>query len=221
MRSPGIVLFGTKNLPNKTHAAGAKQVPSLSQHPSESMSPSTRGKKDLELEQALARERLAKANDATSFSQLTYLLQLITSINADEGLPPSALYKEAIKFNETDPNPQGFTVLDSIAAILVQNHEVVATCYTSDEVSVIVTELDAITPTDIETYDSSSGSPLDSNAIHPLQMAVLSNPEYPSSDSAKLDTGECNLHNVRIEPEGENLWTKVQGSSRGWYFAFM
>ena len=31
MRSPGIVLFGTKNLPNKTHAAGAKQVPSLSQ----------------------------------------------------------------------------------------------------------------------------------------------------------------------------------------------
>ena len=77
--------------------------------------------------------------------------------------------------------------------------------------------------TDIETYDSPSGSPLasDSDAVHPLQMAVLSNPEYPSSDSAKLDTGKCNLHNVRIEPEGENLWTKVQGSSRGWYFVFM
>jgi hypothetical protein len=70
--------------------------------------------------------------------------------------------------------------LDYIDAILVQQHEVVATCYASDKFSVI---------------------------------AALSNPDF----SENLDTSK---HNVQIQPKGENLWTKVQGSSQ-WYCAFM
>jgi hypothetical protein len=75
---------------------------------------------------------------STPFSQLTYLLHLITTLNCDENLP-SSLHREALAIASAS-DPPGFTVLESIAAILVQQHEVVAACYTSDEVSVIAAE---------------------------------------------------------------------------------
>jgi len=154
----------------------------------------------------------SKANDATPFSQLTYLLQLITSLNFDENLSSSFHRAENAYHDDVASDSVGFTPLDSIAAILVQQHEVVAACYTSDQVSVIAA--DTIPATDIEVGQSPFAS--GSHTCHSLQLAALSNPDF--SCSGHLDTS--NLHNVQIETEGEDLWTKVQGSSR-WYCAFM
>ena len=53
----------------------------------------------------------AKANDATPFSQLTYLLSLITSINSDENLQSGF---HTIARNEAASNQPEFTLLDHI-----------------------------------------------------------------------------------------------------------
>ena len=150
---------------------------------------------------------LANANDVTPFSQLTYLLYLTTSFNRDDGLRSSFPRKAPASSNSNAAsNSLGFTLLDSIAAILAQQYEVVAVCYTSDKVSVMVT--DAESP--------SSGS----HALHPLQLAAISNPDYAESASSNPSMSMSNLHNIQIQTEGENLWTKVRDHD-GWYCAFM
>lgn len=156
---------------------------------------------------------MQKAAEATPFSQLTYLLHLITSLNFDEDLR-SSFNKES---NDDVADLPGFTLLESIAAILVQRHEVMAVCYTSDEVSVVAANTDTIGPaTDVDV--DVPLPPSDSHTFHPLQFAALSNPDFSSSGNS---TTKYNLHNVQIQTEGENLWTKVQGEPRGWYCAFM
>ena len=160
---------------------------------------------------------------ASPFSQLTYLLQLITSLNADGG-HVSSFHKDEIASNSA-LDREGFTLLDSIAAILVQQHEVVAACYTSDMVSVVAaaTDTTGISATDIDIdvdHDDpddpvETPSPPGFHTFHTLQLAAVSNPDFSSSEN--LDTS--NLHNVQIETRGINLWTKVQ--SNGWYCAFM
>lgn len=159
-----------------------------------------------------------QTNDATPFSQLTYLLRLITLLNSDENLVSGFESNEATVPVASDE--LGFTLLDSIAAILVQNHEVVAACYTSDKVSVIAAETDSdVIPAsdvdvelDCEVHVQSSS--LGSHMYHPIQLAAFSNPDF----SENLDTSN-HIHNVRIQTVGENLWPKVQMCE--WYYAFM
>ena len=56
-----------------------------------------------------------KADDASLFSQLTYLLSLVTTINSEEALPSSFHPNAIIASNDAR---EEFTLLDSIAAIL-------------------------------------------------------------------------------------------------------
>lgn len=158
---------------------------------------------------------LTKAKDTSSFSKLTFLLSLVTTINTEESLLTS-FHPRAIGAARADQSD--FTILDCIAAILVQEHEVVAVCFTSDNVSVVAAETsipgfpatDVVVPHDVESDDSE-------HYTHPPQFAALCNPDYSTnSDDCKGD-----LHNIRIESIGENLWARVQGNSNGWYCAFM
>ena len=79
----------------------------------------------------------SKPEAATPFSQLTFLLRLVTSINLVENL--KFIFKRLGDSNAcalgSDPV---FTFLDSVAAILVQEHEVVAACYSSKDVSAVI-----------------------------------------------------------------------------------
>jgi hypothetical protein len=129
---------------------------------------------------------LANAEDATYFSQLTYLLTLITSLNADKLCDPS-FKRVVVPCNDMDAREE-FTVLESIAAILVQNHEVMAACYTADRVSVIAAENETVPSSDIGDIDVDSHVPVQSessfhklSSCHPLRLAV------PSSDIGDIN----------------------------------
>jgi hypothetical protein len=153
-----------------------------------------------------------EANEATPFTQLTYLLRLVTSLNFDRNLRSS--FKRNYNASASDP---GFTVLDSVAAILVQKHEVVAACHTSDTLSVMAAEIvtPAIPRTDIDVYIDDD-VPSKTFPGQSLRLAALSNPDT----SEKLDNNS-NPHKIQVQTKGENLWEKVEGTQNGWYCAFM
>jgi hypothetical protein len=148
---------------------------------------------------------IERAGPANSFSQLTYLLRLVTTLNFNDNLRSSFQRKGSAK----DPE---FTLLDSVAAILVQEHEVVAVCYTSDsKISVMASEMDAIPHTDVEVEVE-----VPPDTFRSIQLAALSNPEYHDELS-----NNRNPHKVQIQEEGESLWEKVRDADdRGWYCAF-
>jgi len=102
------------------------------------------------------------------------------------------------------------TALDAITAILVQEHEVLAACYTSDSetVSVISTETDVIPYTDIVGVD------IPSDIFPTLQLAGPFNPDF--KDELKKNR---NPHKVQIQT-GESRWKNVLESPRGWFYAF-
>ena len=161
----------------------------------------------------------SKPKAATPFSQLTFLLRLVTSINLIEN--QKSTFKRLGDSNAcasgSDP---AFTFLDSIAAILVQEHEVVAACYTSKDVSAVI----PTTVNDLPKIDSDDlGPPTDIDVpnqeipldIH-LSFALVSNPHFDN----KLDHN-ANLHKVQLQT-GESLWERVQqGTECGWYCTFM
>jgi hypothetical protein len=152
---------------------------------------------------------MEKAKGANYFSQLTYLLRLVTTLNFEGNLRSSFERKG----NASAPDPE-FTLLDSVAAILVQEHEVVAVCYTSDRISVMASEFDAIPHTDVEVDVD-----IPPDAFQSIRLAALSNPEY--HDTVDLDNNQ-NPHKVQIQPEGESFWENVRDAkNRGWYCGFM
>jgi hypothetical protein len=157
--------------------------------------------------------------EANSFSQLTYLLHLVSAINAKDGLSSGFDEYHRAEGNASDeddvsPHLLNITVLDSMVAVLVQQHEVVAACYVSDTVSVIV-EADPNPSTDVEVIVE---SPLPGcHTLYPLQLAAVSNPDFNSSKNAKLNK---NPHQLRIQTNGESFWERVRDSNK-WYFVFM
>ena len=167
-------------------------------------------------------ELLSNANDADTFSQLTYLLHLVTALNSNDNLR-SGFHEyrygegKAIARDEGSLHSLSVTLLDSVVAILVQQHEVVAACYASDKVSVMVVETDPNPSTDDDS-DVLVESPLPgSHTFYPLQLAAISNPDFNSSNNAKLN---ANPHNLQIQTNGENLWTRVRDSHM-WYCVLM
>jgi hypothetical protein len=163
---------------------------------------------------------IANATNITPFSQLTYLLHMITLLNADYDLQ-SSFEPGGISYNDdatSDSDSVGLAPLEAMAAILVQDHEVVAACYTSDRVSIVAstTNLNAFPATDVDDgVDVDRPSSLDK--LHCLQLAAHANPDF--AHPGRLDTN--NLHNLQIEIKGEDLWRDVQDSERGWHYAFM
>jgi hypothetical protein len=105
---------------------------------------------------------------------------------------------------------QGFTALDATAAILVQEHEIVAACYTSDSDTVAVAKLDDVLPhTDIDVDIN-----IASETLRTLRLALLANPDF--KDELKNNR---NPHKVQIQT-GESRWKNVFASPRGWFYAF-
>ena len=143
--------------------------------------------------------------NGSSFSQLTSLLCLVTSLNFNDNLGSS--FKNECNPRALDPR---LTALDAITAILVQEHEVLAACYTSDSetVSVISTETDVIPYTDIVGVD------IPSDIFPTLQLAGPFNPDF--KDELKKNR---NPHKVQIQT-GESRWKNVLESPRGWFYAF-
>jgi hypothetical protein len=166
---------------------------------------------------------MTSPSTASDFSQLTYLLHLITTINSEDNLR-SSFEQELEKSACATSDPEKFLLLDSITAILVQRHEIVAACYTSDKVvSVITAEDDSVPATDVEIDDPAQPGSLSSSyprTFYALQLAAVSNPEFPNKKKGNPDTGNRNLHSLRIQA-GVNLWPKVKDTKRGWYFGFM
>jgi hypothetical protein len=160
---------------------------------------------------------LSKAEEANTFSQLTYLLRLVTAINSNDNLHSSFPERRNKRPEgmEDSSRSQNLTILDSIVAILVQQHEVVAACYTSDKVSVVVAETDPTPSTDTEILVESP--PPGSHELYTLELAAVSNPDFNSSANANLN---ANPHNLQILTEGKNLWTNVRDSYE-WYNVFM
>lgn len=117
---------------------------------------------------------------------------------------------------ENSSHSQNVTILDSIVAILVQQHEVVAACYISDKVSVVVAETDPSPSTDTDILVESP--PPGSHELHTLELAAVSNPDFNSPDNANLN---ANLHNLQILTDSKqmNLWNNVR--SFEWYCVFM
>jgi hypothetical protein len=162
--------------------------------------PKSQKKKDI---QALLQE----AEDASPFSLLTYLLQAVTTLNSIDNLQSGFQAKDrhVVAKDEPSSHSLNFTLLDSIVAILVQQHEVVAACYTSDQVSVVVAETDPNPSTDLDV-PVESPSP-GSHTFYPLQLAAVANPDFKPSyfviDSA-------NQHNFQILPKGQDLWPRIK-----------
>ena len=178
--------------------------------------PKVRGKRNLN-------DHSRNAQDANIFSQLTYLLHLVTYINSnDKHL--SSFHKNrrtgsrgnAISKDDAF-HPLNSTILDSIAAILVQQHEIVAACYTSDYVSVMVAETDPNPSTDLEVPVKSPLS-AGSHRFYPLHLAAISNPNFNI-----IVSDNANPHNLQIQSDqsdGANLWTMVRDTCQ-WYFVLM
>ena len=84
------------------------------------------------------------SNTTNAFRKLTYLLHVISSINSNDKDGSGFQYggKARDEASESFQPLVNVTLLDSIVAILVQQYEVVAACYTSDMVSVVVAETD-------------------------------------------------------------------------------
>jgi hypothetical protein len=190
---------------------------------------------------------LQGAKNASDFSQLTYLLHLVTALNSNN--PQSGFHEYQVRDRERKAtaqaeasfHPLNVTLLDSIAAILVQQHEVVAACYTSDKVSVVVVETDPnpsidhdiddvlveSPPPGSQTFYPSTDRDVDvlvesplpgSHTFYPLQLAAVSNPDFRnSSNNAKLN---ANQHNLQIQTIGDNLWTSVRDLNK-WYCVLM
>lgn len=172
---------------------------------------------------SLQRKLVQNGQDASAFSKLTYLLQLVTAINSNDNFRSGFKYQEKAR-NEASESSHlllGATLLDSIVAILVQRYEVVAACHTSDKVSVVVAETDPNPSTDLdELATDSDESPTPPTPgpqlIYPLRLAAVANPDYNSSNSGLNN----NPHNLHIETTGENLWTRVRDSYK-WHCACM
>jgi hypothetical protein len=171
----------------------------------------------------------SRTSPASPFSQLTYLLNIVTTINANDNLESGfhrshhAKAKDEVS-GESQPHPLNTTLLDSVVAILVQEHEVVAACFASDEISVVVAETNPCPSTSTvvdldDTSDSDSEVPLKagSHIFYPLQLAALSNPDFETPYNEKSTN---NPHNIQILFDGNNLWEKVRDSSK-WYCALM
>ena len=156
---------------------------------------------------------LDEGKPASSFSQLTYLLHLVTALNSNDNLQ-SAFF--TYRRGEGKPNIEGdslnslhVSLLDSIAAIFVQQHEVVAAAYTSDKVMVVETNPNPLT-------DDIDVSLPPHSQIFPLKLAALSNPDFnPPKDVQSNGIA----HNLQIQAIGSNLWTNVVKNK--WYYALM
>jgi hypothetical protein len=154
--------------------------------------------------------------EASNFSQLTFLLRLVTLINFEENLGSSFTKKGCASASDSD---SAFALLDSIAAILVQEHEIVAACYTSDTVSVVFSESESDSlPGPRPETDVDVVVDFPSDGFKTLNLAALSNPAYKEELS-----NNQNLHKVQIQTEGETFWENIRDApeGRGWYFAFM
>lgn len=168
---------------------------------------------------SLQRKLVQNGQDASAFSKLTYLLQLVTAINSNDNFRSGFKYQEKAR-NEASESSHlllGATLLDSIVAILVQRYEVVAACHTSDKVSVVVAETDPNPSTDLDSDESPAPG---SHTYYPLRLAAVSNPDFNSSYSKSKPKLNANLHNLQTQPIGDNLWTKVRDSCR-WRYVFM
>jgi len=176
------------------------------------------------LSRSVRRSIQKNAKDAGAFSQLTYLLHIVSSINQNDPDKLRSIYAYDKKARDEAP---GFShpvanvnLLDSIVAILVQHHEVVAACYTSDMVSVVVAETDpkpsTVTYLDDPATDSDE-PPSGPHAYYPLRLAAVSNPDFNASGSEPQSN--ANQHNLQIQSIGNNLWTRVRDSCK-WYCAF-
>ena len=164
------------------------------------------------------KELLWNAEDAGDFSQLTYLLQLVLTLNLNDNLQSSCHRHKnrGRKATLRDEQSLNVTLLDSIVAILVQQHEVVAACYSSDKITVMVAETDPSTSTDpLDTFVESP-IPGQSYKFYPLTLAAVSNPDFNSS----LPESNNNPHNLQVLATGEDLWIGVRDSYR-WYCALM
>src|SRR5882762_7262584 len=119
--------------------------------------------------------------NASSFSQRTSLLCLVTSLNFNDNLGSS--FKNECNPRALDPR---LTALDAITAILVQEHEVLAACYTSDSetVSVISTETDVIPYTDIVGVDIATAAHIVKDSISKAKTDLLK-----PTKSGKTDVG--------------------------------
>jgi hypothetical protein len=167
---------------------------------------------------------LQTAKDANSFSQLTYLLHLVTAINSNDNLQSGFKYHRHGRGKGGDDDrgeDRDITLLDSIVAILVQEYEVVAACYTSDKVSVVVAaKTDPNSSTDFDELASDSEEPPDSPAsYYPLQLAAVSNPDF-NGNSPESESNLNANHNLQIQTTGKNLWTTVRDSWK-WHCVFM
>ena len=174
-------------------------------------------------------ERLKTAKEANTFCQLTYLLHLVTTLNSYDNLESNINGYRSSHGGADDDSMHSLTVLESVAAILVQKHEIVATCYTSDTVSVMVAETDPNPSTDDSDpnpYIDDSDIPLPpgSHKLYPLHLAAVSNPDFHSDDSlaknGKLND-TVNPHRLQILTNGQECWTKVRDSESSWYCAFL
>ena len=108
--------------------------------------------------------------------------------------------------------------LDSIAVILVQEHEVVVASYISDKVQVMAAETDPNPSTDLDelSTDSEESPAPNPQLLFPLQLAAVSNPDYNSSNSGLNE----NPHNLHIETTGKNLLEKVRDSCK-WHCCYV
>ena len=169
---------------------------------------------------------LQNAKDANTFSQLTYLLHVISCINLNDKDGSGFQYggKARDEASESSQPLVNVTLLDSIVAILVQRYEVVVACYTSDIVSVVVAETDPnpskVTDLDDFATDLDDVPSPDPHTYYPFKLAAVSNPDFNSSGFECESQLNANLHNLQIQTTGENLWTRVRDTYK-WYCVFM
>ncbi len=160
---------------------------------------------------------LGRARDASSFTELTYLLSIVSALNSNDNLSSGLQrYRSQAPDKEREIADINGTTLDSIAAILVQEHEIVAACFATNKVSMVVAETDPNSSTIAETDPNSSTAadddtfeslPPGSHSIYPLELATISNPDFSSSSY-----GESNInpHRLQTQSKGYDLWAKVR-----------
>lgn len=141
--------------------------------------------------------------EANKFSKLTLLLRLILCMN--QGNPTIPHYEETL---EVDTIQQlDFGVLDAVSAILVQDHEVIATTYTASRVSVMVESPGATPTSDIDIPVDAQPTP-GLKVLYPLRVAAIANPRSQNPDLKEA----ASIHKIQLIPKGHDLWPMVKES---------
>lgn len=140
------------------------------------------------------------------FTNITLLLRLVVLLNQNN--PVFRFFHGDTRSTKIEEE-RNFDPLDSVASILVLDDEVIAACYISKAVTVVVAnQPSAETDLDLDIFPALGTSHL----LYPLQVTAISNPQFKQNTTGNAYRSNPNPHQLRAlsSTHGEDFWPNVQ-----------